>query len=485
MKKRKTSIIALAAILIMVISAIPANVANADMTFSPWSTKNVYRLWLPANGDHMYTMSTTERDWLVRESGWVDEGVSWAAPTDYNSYSPVFRVYNEYNGDHVYTTNETERNYILANRNGTNLWVDEGIAWYSADSLSGDESSLIPVYRMFNPMQPDYWPGSHHYTTDFNEVWTLANGGVWQYEGIAWYGSPDQRAKTIEELKNRGTLTMEDDTAYAQVEAVVKLNDTGASGSSAKVVMGCGGKVASFGLGNQSNLREQFPWYTSNTEFVLENIYDPSQAAQAGMGGKNYLRFELDDQGNDATLNKEYKIRLTWNKYDKRLRAYVNDKELTVGYEQWTQIDFPPPFTIAIEGGVKHGGDRIDADFSNVKFKVGDGTETYPVYKGMENGWNDVDLDFFGLNATVLDPGTQGPDARYTIWDWNKDPVGGYNASMKITGTADAAALQGHDWDTCFQVVEPRTGQTGKPLSAQVNISQWQSSKNDNVPNPQ
>ena len=158
----------MAAILIMVVSAIPANVANADMTFSPWSTKNVYRLWLPANGDHMYTMSPVERDWLVRESGWVDEGVSWAAPTDYNSYSPVFRVYNEYNGDHVYTTNETERNYILANRNGTNLWVDEGIAWYSADSLSGDESSLIPVYRMFNPMQPDYWPGSHHYTTDFN-----------------------------------------------------------------------------------------------------------------------------------------------------------------------------------------------------------------------------------------------------------------------------------------------------------------------------
>ena len=147
-------------------------------------------------------------------------------------------------------------------------------------------------------------------------------------------------------------------------------------------------------------------------------------------------------------------------------------------------MPFDGTICIGVEGGAKHGGDRIDATFNNVKFKVGDGSEVYPVYKGMENGWDDT-REYFGIEGAVTDRGTQGPDARYTIWDWNKDPIGGYNAAMRISGTADAAALGDHDWDTSFQVIEPRTHSTGKPISAQIVIYQWQSPKDDSKPNPQ
>ncbi len=487
---KRLAVLAMAAALILIM--LPAVTAKADVTFSPWSSKPVYRLWLPANGDHFYTMSAVERDWLVRESGWVAEGTSWVAPTEYNSDSPVYRVWNQYNGDHFYTMDWNEVQYIVTHSNEKNNWVYEGVAWYSADAKSGDLSKRVPVYRLFNPQQPDYWPGSHHYTTDAYERQVLLSGGIWRDEGIAWYGVPDQMAELASKLNKQGTLAIEADEAYVQMEATIQLNNTGASGSSVKVVISQGSRVVSFGLGNQANLTEQFPWYTNNTEFVLENIYDPDLAATAGLEGKNYLHFATDDKGNLPQLGTPYDVRLTWNKNDKRLRAYINDKEMTTGYENWTKIDFDAskPFTVAVEGGVKHGGDIIDCTLTHVKFKIGDSTLVRPVtgtdkylYRGAENGWNDQDLDFFGLDATVVNPGTAGPDARYTIWSYEKEAVGGYDATFTIKGTANCPA--GYDWDTCFQITEPRTGQKGKPLSAQVNLSQWQSNKNPSKPDPE
>ncbi len=490
LKKRLAALVLAAAMTAVMLPAVPA---KADVTFFPWDARPVYRLWLPANGDHFYTMSAQERDWLVEESGWVAEGKSWDAPTVHSSNIPVYRVWNRYNGDHFYTMSADEVQYIVTHSNEKNDWVDEGIAWYSADPSSDEFATAVPVYRLFNPQQPDYWPGSHHYTTDAYEREVLLSGGIWRDEGIAWYGVKDDTAGVAQ----NPVLKFEEDEAYVQVEATVLLKDTGASGSSVKVVIGQydrdkkNNRVVSFGLGNQDNLMTQFPWFKGNTEFVLENIYDPEKVAVAGGEGKHYLHFTMDDKGNTPVLGTPYKVRLTWNKNDKCLRGYVNDKELTFGYENWTKIDFNAswPFTIAVEGGVKHGGDRIDATLTNVRFKLGDNTlqpkqttDTF-VYRGGENEWNDRDLDFFGLDATVTNPGIQAREARSTIWSYEKEPVGGYNASFRIEGTANCPA--GYDWDTCFQAVEPRTGQTGKPLSAQVNLSQWQSAKNPAKPNPQ
>jgi len=131
----------------------------------------MYRLYNPNSGEHFYTGSVAERDFLVT-AGWRYEGVAWTAPT---TGTPVYRVYNPYTGDHHYTTNYSEVE-MLVNAG----WRYEGIGWYSAGNTGN------PLYRLYNPYCRG--AGSHHYTTSAAERDNLTSLG-WRYEGIGWYGN--------------------------------------------------------------------------------------------------------------------------------------------------------------------------------------------------------------------------------------------------------------------------------------------------------
>ena len=128
------------------------------------------RLYNPNSGEHFYTASTKEKDYLV-SIGWKDESIGWIAPKQ--SSTPVYRLYNRNAGDHHYTTNTNERSYLISVG-----WTDEGIGWYS------DDAKGIPLYRQYNPNAK---AGSHNYTTNKNENDYLAKIG-WHAEGISWYG---------------------------------------------------------------------------------------------------------------------------------------------------------------------------------------------------------------------------------------------------------------------------------------------------------
>lgn len=134
------------------------------------STVQIFRLYNPNSGEHLYTESPNERDVLSR-IGWVFEGGAWVSPSLSNN--PVFRLYNPFSGDHHYTLSNHE--YDTLSGLG---WIREGVAWY------GDDDEGLKLFRFFNP---NVSVGTHHYTSSAEERMRMVSDG-WVYEGLAWFG---------------------------------------------------------------------------------------------------------------------------------------------------------------------------------------------------------------------------------------------------------------------------------------------------------
>lgn len=131
----------------------------------------MFRLYNPNSGEHFYTASENERDYLV-SLGWNNEGIGWIAPTKSNT--PVYRMYNPVAGEHHYTMDASERDGLVSVG-----WNYESIGWYS------DDSQEFPLYRDYNPNQ---FANNHNYTTSKDEHdWLVSLG--WRWEGYSWYAS--------------------------------------------------------------------------------------------------------------------------------------------------------------------------------------------------------------------------------------------------------------------------------------------------------
>lgn len=128
--------------------------------------QNVYRLYNPYSGEHLYTAGLDEAKGLVGY-GWAWEGVGWVSPT--STGNPVLRLYNPYNGEHLYTLSEDEASGLASLG-----WRREGTAWLSGGSLG--------VLREFNPYAT---VGTHNYTLSSAEDEWLGTIG-WRREGSTW-----------------------------------------------------------------------------------------------------------------------------------------------------------------------------------------------------------------------------------------------------------------------------------------------------------
>ncbi|MDO4621922.1 MAG: hypothetical protein Q4B22_03130 [Eubacteriales bacterium] len=147
---------------------IPVNDLNSIKSYQPVDA--MYRMYNENSGEHFYTRSIAEADYLW-SVGWIYEGIGWFAPAQ--SRTPVYRLYNPNVGDHHYTTSAGERNFLV--KQG---WNYEGIGWYSNDRKE------VPLYRQYNP---NAVTGSHNYTSSKAENNYLVSIG-WNGEGIGWYG---------------------------------------------------------------------------------------------------------------------------------------------------------------------------------------------------------------------------------------------------------------------------------------------------------
>ncbi len=135
-------------------------------------TLPMHRLYNPNTGEHFYTGSVEERDFLV-EAGWRYENVAWNAPIHIGS--PIYRLQNPNTGDHHYTGSWSElQNLVKVG------WIYEGVAW----NTTAASTNSVEMYRLFNPNAVS---GMHHYTGSMEEREHLVKEG-WKYEGIGWYG---------------------------------------------------------------------------------------------------------------------------------------------------------------------------------------------------------------------------------------------------------------------------------------------------------
>ncbi|EOS60613.1 hypothetical protein C815_01285 [Firmicutes bacterium M10-2] len=157
------------------------NITNLKMTKEEWKeksraslpsgTEEMYRMYNPYSGEHLYTKNGKERDELVK-IGWRYESIGWSAP---EKGGEVHRMYNPYSGDHLYTTKAAERDGLV--KLG---WKYEGIGFYTEE-----KEKTTAVWRLFNPYTTI---GTHHFTTNKAEYEELQKFG-WIGEGIGWYGT--------------------------------------------------------------------------------------------------------------------------------------------------------------------------------------------------------------------------------------------------------------------------------------------------------
>ena len=128
----------------------------------------MYRMYDPNSGEHFYTGSTDERDFLVN-AGWKYEGVGFNFPV---AGRPVHRLYEPITGEHLYTMDEAEKAKLLSEG-----WNYEGVAFNSG----GDNE--VAQYRLHNPNSTR---GAYHFTGSEEERDILISAG-WEYQGIGFY----------------------------------------------------------------------------------------------------------------------------------------------------------------------------------------------------------------------------------------------------------------------------------------------------------
>lgn len=169
----------LSCLLLSVMVLVPLHVA-AEETDSPTPHVDkipVYRAYNPFSGEHLFTVSTAEYE-KVGNAGWTKEGIAFQVPV--KSESPVYRLYNPNGsttdgvivGDHHYTTSAVEKDYLISAG-----WIYEGIVFYSCDEHE------VKNYRLYNPNAN---AGAHHYTVSEGEVAYLVSVG-WRDEGVGFY----------------------------------------------------------------------------------------------------------------------------------------------------------------------------------------------------------------------------------------------------------------------------------------------------------
>ena len=132
---------------------------------------HMFRMFDPNSGEHFYTGSEAERDFLV-SVGWNYEGVGFTFSR--TTGMPVYRLYDPVYGEHLYTMDVAERDMLIAQG-----WNIEGVAFNSAYDTE------VPQYRLHNPNAKR---GAYHFTASIAERDMLIALG-WEYQGIGFYSA--------------------------------------------------------------------------------------------------------------------------------------------------------------------------------------------------------------------------------------------------------------------------------------------------------
>ena len=137
------------------------------------ATVELYRLFDPHSGEHLYTTHREEVDHLQGQGWDWETAQTMLLP---KSGVPVWRLFDPSKGDHHYTTDAWEAK-VLTTQKG---WVYD---FGGAPAFFGAKSGR-PVYRINNTHATRF---AHLFTADTNERNVHLREGGWENENIAWY----------------------------------------------------------------------------------------------------------------------------------------------------------------------------------------------------------------------------------------------------------------------------------------------------------
>jgi len=164
------------------------------------SVETVHRFYNTRDNAFFYTSSEAEKDYVIDQSiptGQISD-ISWpyiyqgstfeSAHTYTNSdtLTPLFRFYNTETGHHFFTANEAERDLVLSkSTSGEWPFNYEGVAFnvYSSDPTPGVNGQETAVHRFYSPSL-----NRHFFTADESEIQNIQLTGIWNYEGIGYFG---------------------------------------------------------------------------------------------------------------------------------------------------------------------------------------------------------------------------------------------------------------------------------------------------------
>lgn len=188
------AVVTLPASALPAVSTPPAQKQPAQPTASaPLAAADaVYRFWSDTYNGHFYTISRSERDFIIQnypESVWKYEGVAYGAYSRPQTGTvPLYRFWSAtYNG-HFYTTSASERDMVMRTY-PTEVWQYEGVAFHVFPSGSR-QANTLPVSR--------FWSATylhHFYTSSESEaayVSATYPRQIWQYEMVG-YRVPSER----------------------------------------------------------------------------------------------------------------------------------------------------------------------------------------------------------------------------------------------------------------------------------------------------
>lgn len=169
----------------------PGRVTCALGTLAPAASASVKVVVRPASAGSLTnaaSVASTEPDAVPADnSASLTTAVAWSPAARivqrYRLYSPVTQ-------EHLFTTDANEYQ-VLGAQAGT--WVQEGPAGKVLDNPgSFNGVAATPYYRLYNTQTR--W---HHWTTDPNEYYTLAESAAWSAEDVDGYIFPAAAAGTV------------------------------------------------------------------------------------------------------------------------------------------------------------------------------------------------------------------------------------------------------------------------------------------------
>lgn len=157
----------------------------------------VFRFYNARDNAFFYTVSAAEKQLVIEKSAYsqpdsdewpyIYQGSTFEAAHSYSSaVAPLHRFYNTETGHHFFTTSNEEMQLVKSkSESGEWPFNYEGIAFnvYSSDPNPGGSYSEVPVHRFYSPSL-----NRHFFTADEAEVAAIELTGIWNYEGIGFWG---------------------------------------------------------------------------------------------------------------------------------------------------------------------------------------------------------------------------------------------------------------------------------------------------------